>query len=99
MSVVSRSFEHHTGDRTIWLSSTPMLKESPWGFPGISHLSSPSTNLTRGLAARQLFKVPLCRKGTKHLQTLMPSQGLEPKPCGTAVSVTNHYTGWGARQI
>ncbi|GFU06205.1 hypothetical protein TNCV_4765121 [Trichonephila clavipes] len=54
----------------------------------------PSTNYTRGLAARRLFRVPPCRKGTIHLQTSMPSQGFEPSPYGIAVSVANHYTGW-----
>ncbi|GFX29219.1 hypothetical protein TNCV_3217531 [Trichonephila clavipes] len=29
----------------------------------------------------------------------MPSPGFEPRPYGTAVSVTNHYTGWAALQI
>ncbi|GFV95071.1 uncharacterized protein TNCV_3708671 [Trichonephila clavipes] len=37
------------------------------------------TNLTRGLAARWLFRVPPCRKGTIHLQTSMPSPGFEPR--------------------
>ncbi|GFT24287.1 hypothetical protein TNCV_2065051 [Trichonephila clavipes] len=39
--------------------------------PGVArgpHPTSPSTNLTRGLAARRLFRVPPCRKGTIHLQ-------------------------------
>ncbi|GFT73966.1 hypothetical protein TNCV_4895821 [Trichonephila clavipes] len=49
-----------------------------------SHLSSPSTNLTRGLVARRLFKVPPCREGTIHLQTSMSSPGFEPSPNGTA---------------
>ncbi|GFT68926.1 hypothetical protein TNCV_1804551 [Trichonephila clavipes] len=57
-----------------------------------SHLSSPSTNFTRGLAARRLFNIPPRREGTTHLQTSMSSPGLEPRPNGTAVSVTNHYT-------
>ncbi|GFY34191.1 hypothetical protein TNCV_2504941 [Trichonephila clavipes] len=35
-----------------------------------------------------------CREGTIHLQTSMSSPGFEPRPYGTAVSVTNHYTGW-----
>ncbi|GFX02721.1 hypothetical protein TNCV_2011651 [Trichonephila clavipes] len=40
------------------------------------------------------LEVPPCRKGTMHLQIFMPSPGFEPKPYGTAVSVTNHRTGW-----
>ncbi|GFW93242.1 hypothetical protein TNCV_2603601 [Trichonephila clavipes] len=31
-----------------------------------------------------------------HLQTSMPSPGFDPRPYGTVVSVTNHYTGWEA---
>ncbi|GFU56594.1 hypothetical protein TNCV_1407331 [Trichonephila clavipes] len=42
-----------------------------------------STYSTRGLAARQLFRVPPCRKSTIHLQTSMSSPGLEPGPYGT----------------
>ncbi|GFU24009.1 hypothetical protein TNCV_3332221 [Trichonephila clavipes] len=53
----------------------------------------PPTNLTRGLAARRLFRVPPCREGTIHLQTSPSSLGFEPSPYGTAVSVANHYTG------
>ncbi|GFY09157.1 hypothetical protein TNCV_4663481 [Trichonephila clavipes] len=38
------SFEHHTGDSTIWLGSTPILRENTLGVIKDSHLSSPSTN-------------------------------------------------------
>ncbi|GFW92756.1 hypothetical protein TNCV_1735491 [Trichonephila clavipes] len=48
-------------------------------------------------AVRQLFRVLLCRESTTHLQTTMPSPGLEPRPNGTTVIVINHYTGWAAR--
>ncbi|GFV65518.1 hypothetical protein TNCV_1737551 [Trichonephila clavipes] len=65
-----------------------------WVWSEASHLSSPSTNHTRGLATRRLFSVPPCRAGTIHLQTTMSSPGFEPSPYGTAVSVANHYTGW-----
>ncbi|GFU51854.1 hypothetical protein TNCV_3733621 [Trichonephila clavipes] len=67
------------------------------GRSGEFHLSSPSTNLTRGLAARRLLRVPICHKGTIHLQTSLPSPGLELKPYGTAVSVASHYTGWATK--
>ncbi|GFV25930.1 hypothetical protein TNCV_2920411 [Trichonephila clavipes] len=93
MPVVSRSFEHRTGDNMIWLVSPSVLRENTLGWTWASHLSSPSTNLTRGLASRRLFIVTLCREGTIHLQTSMPSPGFEPKPYNTAISVTNHYTG------
>ncbi|GFU44289.1 hypothetical protein TNCV_3041301 [Trichonephila clavipes] len=79
-------------DSTILLGSTPVLSKNTLGVVRASHLSSSSTNLTKGLAARWLFRVPPCLEGTIHLQTSMPSPGFEPKPYGTAVSVTNHYT-------
>ncbi|GFX89031.1 hypothetical protein TNCV_2853311 [Trichonephila clavipes] len=94
MPIVSPSFEHHTGDSTILPVSTPILKEGTWGWSGASHLSTHSTNHTRGLAARRLFRIPPCRKVTTHLQTSMSSPGFKPRPNGTAVSVANHYTGW-----
>ncbi|GFX28618.1 hypothetical protein TNCV_3336781 [Trichonephila clavipes] len=43
---------------------------TPWGWSA-PYLFSPSTNLV----TRPLFKVPLCRKGTIHLQASMPSPG------------------------
>ncbi|GFX03434.1 hypothetical protein TNCV_4634461 [Trichonephila clavipes] len=46
--------------------------------PGLSHISSPSTNLTRGLAARRILRVLPCREDTIHLQTPMTSLGFEP---------------------
>ncbi|GFW70118.1 hypothetical protein TNCV_2215701 [Trichonephila clavipes] len=42
----------------------------------------PPTNLTRGLAARRLFKVPPCREGTIHSQISMSSPEFEPSPSG-----------------
>ncbi|GFX60875.1 hypothetical protein TNCV_1311681 [Trichonephila clavipes] len=73
MTVVSRSFEHYTGDSTIWLGSTPILREDTWEWSGVSHLSTPSTNHMRALAARRLFRVPPCRKGTIHyIFTVVP---------------------------
>ncbi|GFU49788.1 hypothetical protein TNCV_2930561 [Trichonephila clavipes] len=69
-----------------------------WGWSGVFHLSSSSTNLTRGLAAHWLFRVPPCHEGI-HLQISMPSTGFKPRPYGIAVNVTNHYTGWVASAI
>ncbi|GFX20074.1 hypothetical protein TNCV_1436341 [Trichonephila clavipes] len=91
--VIIHSYEHHTCDSTIWPASTPTLRENTVAVVRASHLSSPFTNLTRGLAARRLFSVPPCLAGTTHLQTSMPSPRIEPRPYGTAVSVANHYTG------
>ncbi|GFW13729.1 hypothetical protein TNCV_2105531 [Trichonephila clavipes] len=94
MYVVSYSFEHLAGDRTIQLGFTPILKENTLGVVRGLTLSSLSTNLTRGLAARWLFRVPPYRKCTMHLQISMFSQGFEPSNYGNVVSVANHYTGW-----
>ncbi|GFW82725.1 hypothetical protein TNCV_3492961 [Trichonephila clavipes] len=55
----------------------------PWGWSGAIHLSSSSTNHTREHAARRLFRVAPCHKGTIHLQTSMSSPGFEPSPYGT----------------
>ncbi|GFT06503.1 hypothetical protein TNCV_3356291 [Trichonephila clavipes] len=99
MPVVNRSFEHHTGDSTNQLVSTPILREDTWGWSGASHLPTPSTNHTRGLVARRLFKVSPCFKGTIHLQTSMSSSGFKHSPHGTPVSVANHYTGWATNDI
>ncbi|GFX54782.1 uncharacterized protein TNCV_2556681 [Trichonephila clavipes] len=87
--VVSRSFEHHTGDSKIWLDSAQFRGITLWGG------QRPPTNLTRGLVARRLFRVPSCRKGTIHLQTSMSSPGFEPSPYGTAVSVKLTTTPYG----
>ncbi|GFX02687.1 hypothetical protein TNCV_2011311 [Trichonephila clavipes] len=67
-------------------------RENTLGWSEAFHLSSPSTDLTRGLAPRRLFRVPPCHAGTIHLQTSMFSPGFEPSPYGIVVSV--HYTGW-----
>ncbi|GFS89738.1 DUF5641 domain-containing protein [Trichonephila clavipes] len=54
-------------------------------WSGASHLSSPSDNLTRGLATQRIFRVPAC--DTIHLQTSMPSPGFESRPYGTVISI------------
>ncbi|GFU16212.1 hypothetical protein TNCV_2406061 [Trichonephila clavipes] len=48
--------------------------------------SFPNDNLTRGLAAGWLFRVPLCRKCTIDFKTCMPSPRFEPRLYGTAFS-------------
>ncbi|GFU88690.1 hypothetical protein TNCV_4443671 [Trichonephila clavipes] len=76
------------------LCSTPILRKNT--FEGSQEPLSSSTNLTRGLATRRLFRVPPFCESTVYLQTSMPSPGFEPSPNGTAVSFANHYTGWAA---
>ncbi|GFW66181.1 hypothetical protein TNCV_1710801 [Trichonephila clavipes] len=69
-------------------------REHPEGGSGaLPYLSSLSSTLTIGFSSRRLFRVSPCRKDTIHLQTSVPSQGFEPRAYGTAVSVSNHYTG------
>ncbi|GFW15825.1 uncharacterized protein TNCV_1545591 [Trichonephila clavipes] len=79
---------------TVQFGSIPpqFIGRTLWGWLEASHLTSSSTNHTRGLAARRLFRVPPCRKGTIRLQTSMSSPGFEPSPYSTAVSIANHYT-------
>ncbi|GFV39488.1 WD repeat-containing protein 63 [Trichonephila clavipes] len=68
-------------------SISPQFRgKTPWGWSGTSHLSSPSTNLMRRLAARRLFKVPHAAKALLLFQTSMSSPGFEPSPYGTAMS-------------
>ncbi|GFS55560.1 hypothetical protein TNCV_1627751 [Trichonephila clavipes] len=80
----------------VRLGSTTILRKNTLGMVRGFPLSSSSTNLTRGLAVRWLFRVLPCRKGTIHLQTSSSSPGFESRPYGTAISFTNHYTGWAA---
>ncbi|GFW32046.1 hypothetical protein TNCV_2600721 [Trichonephila clavipes] len=93
--VVSLSFEHHASDTTIFLGFTPVLTENILGvvrglpplFPFHQPHERDSTAIRR----------PSCHEGTIHLQISMPSPGFEPRPYGTAISATNHCTGWVAK--
>ncbi|GFS47864.1 hypothetical protein TNCV_3598531 [Trichonephila clavipes] len=85
--VVSHRFEHHTGNNIIWLGSTSILRENPWGSQR-NPTSFSSTNISRLLAARRLFGVPPCHEGTEHLQKYVPSSRFEPRPYDTIISVT-----------
>ncbi|GFU93523.1 hypothetical protein TNCV_947651 [Trichonephila clavipes] len=67
----------------ILLVSTPISKENPWGWTGISHLAFSSVNLMRRLVTRRLFTELPCRKGTIHLQASMHSPGYDPRSYGT----------------
>ncbi|GFU84868.1 hypothetical protein TNCV_2128091 [Trichonephila clavipes] len=69
------------------------FEEHPGGESEASHLSSPATNIARGLAARRLFRAPPWNEGRIHLQTSMSSPEFEPRFYGTVVSDANHYTG------
>ncbi|GFU67672.1 hypothetical protein TNCV_1644211 [Trichonephila clavipes] len=77
---VGRSLEHHAGYSTRFNSVPLQLRGEHPGGSGAPYLSCPFTNLMSGLAARQLFRVPPCRKCTIHLQTSMSCIGFEPSP-------------------
>ncbi|GFV71362.1 hypothetical protein TNCV_3133531 [Trichonephila clavipes] len=87
-------FEHHSGDNTIWLGSTPILRENTLMVVRGLLPRFPFRQPHERNSARQLFRVAPRRKGIIHLQTSMPFPGFEPSPYGTTVSITNHYTGW-----
>ncbi|GFU66631.1 uncharacterized protein TNCV_3111151 [Trichonephila clavipes] len=59
------SFDHHASDSTICLFSIPIWREITREV--VRDLSPPSTNLTRGLVDRRLFRVPPCREATRGL--------------------------------
>ncbi|GFW60591.1 uncharacterized protein TNCV_569371 [Trichonephila clavipes] len=59
---IQLALEHHAGDSTFSTRFNPNLeRENPVGGQG-PPTSPTSTNYTRGLAARRLFRVPPCRK-------------------------------------
>ncbi|GFW93495.1 transposable element Tc1 transposase [Trichonephila clavipes] len=61
--VFSLNLEHHAGDSTIWLISTPILRENALEVVRyLPSLSTPSTNLNRGFAFRWSFRVPPATK-------------------------------------
>ncbi|GFT89844.1 hypothetical protein TNCV_1665841 [Trichonephila clavipes] len=63
LDCADRDFEYHLGDSTIWLISTPILRDStPSLFP--CYQDNERTCDSR---------VPSCRKSTIHLQKAMPS--------------------------
>ncbi|GFU85058.1 hypothetical protein TNCV_1553211 [Trichonephila clavipes] len=91
--VLNRSFEHHTGDRTLYLGSTPILRENT-----LEEGQGPPNSHPLQLTSREDLRVDgclkstLCREDTIHLQTCMFSPGFETRPYGATVSVANHYT-------
>ncbi|GFT56454.1 hypothetical protein TNCV_2334231 [Trichonephila clavipes] len=85
--VVSRSFDPHSSDITIWLDHTPVLKENTLGWSGAFQLSSPSTNFRRGLVTRRLLNIPRCHTSTTRIETTMPSAGFERKLNGTRINL------------
>ncbi|GFU72208.1 hypothetical protein TNCV_509711 [Trichonephila clavipes] len=77
---MANSFEHHAGYNTIWLGSTQILRENNPGGGQSPCSYFPIHNLTGGLAARRLFRVPSCRKGTKHFEHPCFLRDLSPIP-------------------
>ncbi|GFW88612.1 hypothetical protein TNCV_828811 [Trichonephila clavipes] len=96
--VVMRSLEHQADDSTIYLDSTPILRENTLGEGPPTSLPLPPT-LREDLRVDGCLKYPhAAREGTIHLQKSMSSSGFEPSSNGTAVSIVNHYTGWAIRE-
>ncbi|GFW80526.1 ilGF domain-containing protein [Trichonephila clavipes] len=85
MPVVSLSFEHHEGDSTILLNSTPVLRENTLGCSGspISLLLPPTSREDLRIDGYLQRWLPPCCEGTIHLQISMPSPGFEPRSYGT----------------
>ncbi|GFU99100.1 hypothetical protein TNCV_1228141 [Trichonephila clavipes] len=62
-------------------------------------LLRPTTHKPFGSTDLTLYRptsTPMLQKPI-HLQTFISSPGFETRSYGTAVSVTNHHTGWAAR--
>ncbi|GFV49882.1 hypothetical protein TNCV_1391641 [Trichonephila clavipes] len=87
MSVVSRSFEHHAGDRAIWLCSNLLLRENGLGVikgrPPLFPLHQPH----EWPWARRQIRVTPDRNGAIHLQAPMSSPGSNP---GTTAQQLRH---------
>ncbi|GFT89416.1 hypothetical protein TNCV_4387011 [Trichonephila clavipes] len=70
------SFEHHTGDSTIWPISTQILREDTLRV--VRDASHPFFRFHQSherTGGRWLFRVSPCREGTINLQTSMSSPG------------------------
>ncbi|GFT73151.1 hypothetical protein TNCV_2554371 [Trichonephila clavipes] len=91
---VSRNFLYHSGDSTIWLGSTPILRENI--LEVAKELNSYSL-LSTSPEDFWLDGYLECRKDTAHLQIPLLSLEFESRPFGTAVSVTNNCTRWATR--
>ncbi|GFT60511.1 hypothetical protein TNCV_1966151 [Trichonephila clavipes] len=69
----------------MWLSSIQILKENILaGRQGPQNRNGTES------------QVPSSSEDTIHLQTPSISPRVEPRPYGTAVTVTGHHTGWAA---
>ncbi|GFV50973.1 hypothetical protein TNCV_302341 [Trichonephila clavipes] len=78
----SLSFERQVGVcQYDFARFDPNFEENTLEEQGLPFFSA-STNLTRGLATRWLFRVLQCREGTINLQTSMPSPGFKSRPYG-----------------
>ncbi|GFY15326.1 uncharacterized protein TNCV_1571371 [Trichonephila clavipes] len=88
-----KAHEIHLGKRLVvrlslaialsTIQMTVRFGSAPWQWSGTS---SPSANLTRGLATSRLFRALPCRYGTIHFHTFMPFPGFQLKPSGIAAA-------------
>ncbi|GFW47248.1 hypothetical protein TNCV_57011 [Trichonephila clavipes] len=76
-SVISRNFQHHTGDGTFLHCSTPILKESTLEDGTASHFSSLPQISLEDLPLDEYFQSP---KPHRHCMfaNIKPSPGFEP---------------------
>ncbi|GFT79387.1 hypothetical protein TNCV_604091 [Trichonephila clavipes] len=94
MHVVSHSFVHHSSDSTILLDSTIILRKNILGVVrGFLHLVPFHLAHERTCDSTAIQSTPMPQRPI-YLEACMPSSGFKPRPYGTAVSVTNHETGW-----
>ncbi|GFU67911.1 BTB domain-containing protein [Trichonephila clavipes] len=90
---VGRTHEHHTADSTMYLGSTPNLRENALGKgQGPPTSIFPATNHRRGISACRLFKYPAAKALYIYKHPCLP-RDFKPRPYGTAVSVAIYYTG------
>ncbi|GFV61759.1 uncharacterized protein TNCV_189161 [Trichonephila clavipes] len=86
------NFDHYAGDNTIWLCSTPILRENIQRWLEASQLSSPSSNLMREFAARGYSEYSHATKALhiyKHpcfLQNLNPCPTIQRSASLTTIS-------------
>ncbi|GFS75657.1 hypothetical protein TNCV_3424201 [Trichonephila clavipes] len=76
--IVTHSFEHHTGERTIWIGSTPYFGEEHvrgvHGLPPLFHFHHPHER-TCDLTA--IWNIPIPRRHYMLTKAFLPSPGFE----------------------
>ncbi|GFV07605.1 hypothetical protein TNCV_4941081 [Trichonephila clavipes] len=82
---------------TVLWGCTPKEESGRVEFFFIENTYNPVHHkVSHGGLLRSKREAHITKMGRITTQTSMPYPGFEPSPCGTAVSVTNPYTGWAA---